>query len=38
VHEHRDLLEAIRAGEAERAQAIAVEHVAVFESEIRGVL
>jgi DNA-binding GntR family transcriptional regulator len=38
VHEHRDLLEAIGAGEAERAQAIAAEHVATFEGEIRGVL
>jgi DNA-binding GntR family transcriptional regulator len=38
VHEHRELLLAIRAGEAERAAAIAGEHVATFESEIRGVL
>ena len=38
VHEHRDLLDAIRAGDAERARAIAAEHVATFESEIRGVL
>jgi DNA-binding GntR family transcriptional regulator len=38
VHEHRDLLETIRAGDAERARAIAAEHVAVFEGEIRGVL
>ena len=38
VHEHRDLLAAIRAGDAERAQAIAAEHVATFEGEIRGVL
>jgi DNA-binding GntR family transcriptional regulator len=38
VHEHRDLLIAIRDGESERARRIAAEHVAVFESEIRGVL
>lgn len=38
VREHRDLLGAIRDGEAERARAIAVEHVATFEDEIRGVL
>jgi DNA-binding GntR family transcriptional regulator len=38
VHEHRELLLAIRAGEAERAAAMAGEHVATFESEIRGVL
>jgi DNA-binding GntR family transcriptional regulator len=38
VHEHRELLEAIRAGDPERARAMAAEHVAVFESEIRGVL
>jgi DNA-binding GntR family transcriptional regulator len=38
VHEHTELLEAVRAGEADRARAIAVEHVATFESEIRGVL
>ena len=38
VHEHRDLLVAIRDGEPERAGAIAGEHVATFESEIRGVL
>jgi DNA-binding GntR family transcriptional regulator len=38
VHEHRELLVAIRDGEAERAAAIAGEHVATFESEIRGVL
>jgi DNA-binding GntR family transcriptional regulator len=38
VHEHRDLLCAIRNGEAERARDIAAEHVATFESEIRGVL
>jgi len=38
VHEHRDLLVAIAAGDAGRAQAIAAEHVATFEREIRGVL
>jgi DNA-binding GntR family transcriptional regulator len=38
VHEHRDLLMAIRNGEAQRAQSIAAEHVATFEREIRGVL
>jgi DNA-binding GntR family transcriptional regulator len=38
VHEHRDLLVAIGAGDPERAAAIAGEHVATFESEIRGVL
>jgi DNA-binding GntR family transcriptional regulator len=38
VHEHTELLEAVRAGDADRARAIAVEHVATFESEIRGVL
>lgn len=38
VHEHRDLLHAIRDRSAERARAIAVEHVATFEREIRGVL
>jgi DNA-binding GntR family transcriptional regulator len=38
VHEHRELLLAIRAGDAQRAARIAAEHVATFESEIRGVL
>src|SRR5919206_4952599 len=38
VHEHRDLLHAVRAGDADGARAIAAEHVATFESEIRGVL
>jgi DNA-binding GntR family transcriptional regulator len=38
VHEHADLLRAVRAGDAEGARAIAAEHVATFENEIRGVL
>jgi DNA-binding GntR family transcriptional regulator len=38
VLEHRDLLQAIRDGEAERARAIAAEHVGTFEAEIRSVL
>jgi DNA-binding GntR family transcriptional regulator len=38
VHEHRELLIAIRDGEPESARAIAGEHVATFEREIRGVL
>jgi DNA-binding GntR family transcriptional regulator len=38
VHEHGDLLQAIRAGDADAARVIAAEHVATFESEIRGVL
>jgi DNA-binding GntR family transcriptional regulator len=38
VHEHGDLLHAIRDGHAEHARAIAAEHVATFEREIRGVL
>jgi DNA-binding GntR family transcriptional regulator len=38
VHEHRELLVAIRDGHADRAGDIAAEHVATFESEIRGVL
>src|SRR4051794_503270 len=33
VHEHRDLLLAIRSREAQRAQSIAAEHVATFERE-----
>jgi DNA-binding GntR family transcriptional regulator len=38
VHEHRELLLAIREGDAPRARSIAAEHVETFESEIRGVL
>jgi DNA-binding GntR family transcriptional regulator len=38
VLEHRALLTAIRNGEAERARAIAGEHVITFEREIRSVL
>ena len=38
VHEHRDLLLAIRERDAGRAREIAADHVATFESEIRGVL
>jgi DNA-binding GntR family transcriptional regulator len=38
VHEHGELLEAIRDGEADRARAIAADHVETFEREIRGVL
>jgi DNA-binding GntR family transcriptional regulator len=38
VHEHRELLLAIRKGQADHAAQIAGEHVATFESEIRGVL
>jgi DNA-binding GntR family transcriptional regulator len=38
VHEHRELLEAIRDADADRARSIASEHVATFEAEIRGVL
>ena len=38
VHEHRDLLAAIRAGQPKRAHDIAADHVATFETEIRGVL
>src|SRR5919198_3386009 len=37
VHEHTELLHAVRAGEADRARAIAADHVATFESEVRGV-
>jgi DNA-binding GntR family transcriptional regulator len=38
VHEHSDLLEAIRAREPQRARDIVAEHIATFESEIRSVL
>jgi DNA-binding GntR family transcriptional regulator len=38
VHEHAELLEAIRDGEADRAREIVAEHVATFEDEIRSVL
>jgi DNA-binding GntR family transcriptional regulator len=38
VHEHQELLEAIRGGDAEGARALVADHVARFESEIRGVL
>ena len=38
VHEHQELLRAIRDGDATGARAIAAAHVARFETEIRGVL
>ena len=38
VREHRALLEAIRDGDAERARAIAADHVGTFATEIRSVL
>jgi DNA-binding GntR family transcriptional regulator len=38
VHEHRHLLMEVREGHAEEARRIAAEHVATFETEIRGVL
>jgi DNA-binding GntR family transcriptional regulator len=38
VHEHQELLLAIRDGDAAGARAIAAAHVARFETEIRGVL
>jgi DNA-binding GntR family transcriptional regulator len=38
VHEHRELLQAVRDGDADGARSIAAEHVARFETEIRGVL
>jgi DNA-binding GntR family transcriptional regulator len=38
VHEHVDLLMAIRARDPERSRAIMAEHVATFEDEIRTVL
>ena len=38
VHEHKELLQAIRDGDAVGAREIAAAHVALFETEIRGVL
>jgi len=38
VHEHGDLLEAIRARDPERSRQILADHVATFETEIRSVL
>jgi DNA-binding GntR family transcriptional regulator len=38
VHEHDDVLHAIAAGDAARAQRTLAEHVATFEREIRAVL
>jgi DNA-binding GntR family transcriptional regulator len=38
VHEHQELLQAIRDGDADGAHALVSEHVARFEQEIRGVL
>jgi DNA-binding FadR family transcriptional regulator len=38
VHEHRDLLRAIIAGDAEHARSTVAEHIEVFEHEIRAVL
>jgi DNA-binding GntR family transcriptional regulator len=38
VHEHDDLLAAIEAGDAERAMAVAADHVAAFEQKVRSVL
>ena len=38
VHEHDDLLHAIRAGEADRARDIVATHIETFEREIRTVL
>jgi DNA-binding GntR family transcriptional regulator len=38
VYEHRDLLAAVRDGDAERARELASAHVATFEREIRTVL
>src|SRR4051812_12087203 len=38
VHEHQELLQAIRDGDAAGARALVADHVARFESEIRGVL
>ena len=38
VHEHDDVLQAIAAGDASRAQTTLCEHIATFEREIRTVL
>ena len=38
VHEHQELLQAIRDGDAAGARTLVADHVARFESEIRGVL
>jgi DNA-binding GntR family transcriptional regulator len=38
VHEHSAMLEAIAAGDSERARAIVAEHIETFEREIRAVL
>ena len=38
VHEHAELLQAVRDGNADGARSIAAAHVARFEEEIRGVL
>ena len=38
VHEHEELLQAIRDGDAAGARTLVADHVARFESEIRGVL
>jgi DNA-binding GntR family transcriptional regulator len=38
VREHRELLEAVRDGEADRARTIAADHVGTFATEIRSVL
>ena len=38
VHEHDDVLQAIAAGEPQRAREILADHVATFEREIRAVL
>jgi DNA-binding GntR family transcriptional regulator len=38
VHEHSDLLEAIGDHDADRARTIVMEHIGVFEEEIRAVL
>jgi len=38
VHEHDEVLDAIAAGEPERARDVLIEHIATFEREIRAVL